>query len=203
MLRYAVTKADSLTTLPQPAPALPLPRPSGHPTPAPGLPAFLRACHAARVPTGPDNSKRGQKRRARPGLPRGRAAGGRLQLTDPAIPQPGPRPAAPYLPLSAALLLWPRGWVNPGRRFLCGPFRQRRRASGPSSGLGGERRPSSRPAAIFPWRRGGGALPPPSWMRPHVCRTSRPIVCRTAGAILVVADERQRSAPPSSYGTGS
>lgn len=154
-------------------------------------------------PPAPDNSKRGQKRRARPGLPRGRAAGGRLQLTVPAIPQPGPRPAAPYLPLSAALLLWPRGWVNPGRRFLRGPFRQRRRASGPSSGLGGERRPSSRPAAIFPWRRGGGALPPPSWMRPHVCRTSRPIVCRTAGAILVVADERQRSAPPSSYGTGT
>lgn len=68
MLRYAVTKADSLTTLPQPAPALPLPRPSGHPTPAPGLPAFLRACHAARVPTGPRQQQKGTEapRQARP-----------------------------------------------------------------------------------------------------------------------------------------
>lgn len=134
--RYADTTADSLAALPQPAPA-------GTPRP-PRVPPLSSGPVTPRG--SPRNSKRGQNRRARPRLARGRGPGGRLQLTDPPYLRP---PAAPYLPLSAALLLCPRGWLSPGRRFLRGPFRQRRRASCLASGLGGERRTSPRPAAIF------------------------------------------------------
>lgn len=69
---------------------------------------------------------------------RKRTGGGSLRLTElrrtPAGSAPRRRPVAPYLSLSAALLLWPRGRANPGSRFLRLPFRQRHRASGSTSG---------------------------------------------------------------------
>lgn len=66
MLRYAVTKADSLTTLPQPAPALPLPRPSGHTRP--GSPRFPQGLSRREGPHRPRQQQKGTEapRQARP-----------------------------------------------------------------------------------------------------------------------------------------
>lgn len=92
-------------------------------------------------------------RRTRPAR-RERTASGSLCLTEPrrtsAGSGPRRRPAAPYLPSAPPCYCGRGGRVNPGSRFLRVPFRQRRRASAPTSGAGRGRDP-------------GCPAPPPSW----------------------------------------
>ncbi|XP_071615280.1 uncharacterized protein [Heliangelus exortis] len=68
------------------------------------------------------------------------------------------QPTAPYLPLSSALLLWPRGGLTPAAASCASPSARPRRASGHTSGAG-RRRSLHRPALPPSW--GPGTLPVP------------------------------------------
>lgn len=145
------------------------------PSPTPGRAAPRPRCWTTTTPAG----EGGQRHRsAAPGLT---AARGRRAAASgpPSSTVPPPTRSSLPAPQRRPVIVAAGGRVNPGSRFLRVPFRQRRRASGPTSGAG-----SPRPAAILGQRRAG-----------LFCRH---LECVAQGAaISVVATVQSRPAPRS------